>query len=105
MGAGVCHGALARECALKGPGKAESRVGRRPHLLVDDGRARVGALVSGAGIGLAVELVLAPEMRSGLLVELLPKWQAPSVEIFVLMPSRRPPKRVRLLIDALREAI
>ncbi|MGB1015602.1 MAG: LysR family transcriptional regulator [Nannocystaceae bacterium] len=101
----VCHESLAREFTLQGPRKSQSRVRMRPHLLVDDSSAMLGVLVSGAGIGLAAELVLAPEIRSGVLVELLPKWQAPSVDIFVLMPSRRPPKRVRLLIDALREAI
>lgn len=58
--------------------------------------------VQGLGCALMPYLVARPELEAGRLVRVFPDLRAQSLDMFVLMPSRKHvPARVRLLLDAL----
>ncbi|MGH1346326.1 MAG: LysR substrate-binding domain-containing protein [Nannocystales bacterium] len=78
--------------------------GRGPRL-GQSGAATLGLVRAGAGLALLPRAGLEGELRRGL-VELFPERRIRSADIFVSMPSRnRVPKRVRLLVDGMKEAL
>ena len=101
----VSHAELPRSFTLFGPGRRRLKVDMRPVAVVDDSAAMLGLLRGGAGVGLAVRVGLVDELAAGRLVQLFPERHAHRADIFVLLPSRRVPKRVRLLIDVLGEEL
>ncbi len=60
-----------------------------------------------AGLGLALvdELVAVDELESGGLVRVLPDWRAPLIPVHAVTPTKSPPKKIRLLLDCLRDHI
>lgn len=63
-------------------------------------------LLSGAGIGLVPDLLMAEELQDGRAVRVLSSWRAPSVEAHLLYRSRALlPQRVRLFIDYLLQSL
>lgn len=101
----VAHAALSRRITLQGPGRARLSIDLRAAAVVDDGAAMLGLLRGGAGVGVVPRVMVGPDLRAGDLVQLFPRWRARTADLFILMPSKRPPRRVRLLIEALREEV
>jgi DNA-binding transcriptional LysR family regulator len=63
-------------------------------------------LLSGAGIGLVPDLLIAEEVQDGRAVRVLPSWRAPSVEAHLLYRSRALlPRRVRPFIEHLVQSL
>ena len=77
----------------------------RPRLWTNNGDTSVAAAVRGAGIDLQPTFLIADELASGRLVEVLPGWQAAELGIYAVYPSRKfvLPK-VRALVNFLAEA-
>ncbi|MEM6992845.1 MAG: LysR family transcriptional regulator [Myxococcota bacterium] len=101
----VVHGSLPRRFVLTGPGRQRTTIVMRESAVVNDGGAMLGLLRAGAGLGLVPRLGVAHELERGALVEVFPGRHVRSADIFVLLPSRkRVPKRVRLLLDAMKAA-
>ena len=89
---------------LQGPGGPVT-VKTKPRLWTNNGDTSVAAAVRGAGIDLQPTFLIADELASGRLVEVLPGWQAAELGIYAVYPSRKfvLPK-VRALVDFLAEA-
>ena len=70
--------------------------------IANDGRLVRGWVIAGYGIALKSKLDIMPELESGLLVELLEQYSAPSIPIQMLFPpSRRQTQRVKEMADSL----
>ena len=71
-------------------------------IQVNDGEGMVAAAAAGLGLTQVPDNLVAAELASGVLVELLPECRPPVMPISVVMPSGRlQPPRVRALIEAL----
>lgn len=71
-------------------------------LCVNNGDLLAAAASSGLGITLLPTFIIAPELRAGRLVRLLPGWEGAPIALSALWPSSRVlPLRVRTLIDFL----
>lgn len=88
---------------LRGDEKAEVRV---------DGRFamnNIGLLqrlaVSGMGIALLAEDMVADDLRAGRLQRVLPEWHPPPIPVYALAASRLMPARARVFIDFLAERL
>jgi len=70
------------------------------------GDAITSAVVAGLGIAQTLELLVAPELEAGALVQVLPDWNADPVDIQLLFaPDRRNRPAVRAVIDFLRSEV
>lgn len=78
----------------------------RARLRSNNGDTCVQAALQGLGLILQPSFLVAPHLRSGHLVEVLPTWRAAELGIYAVYPTRRhvAPK-VRLLIDFLVQAL
>jgi len=101
----VTHTELPRQFTLQGERRKRRKVVMRPVARVNESIALVSLIRRGVGVGRILEFAVAEEIARGELVRVLPTWRAGLVDIFVLMPAPRPPPRVRLLIEALREVL
>ncbi len=74
----------------------------RPRLWSNNGDSCIAACVQGAGIQLQPTFLIAEELRRGELVEILPQFQAATLGIYVVYPTRKfvLPK-VRALVEFL----
>ncbi|TQV78028.1 LysR family transcriptional regulator [Exilibacterium tricleocarpae] len=64
------------------------------------------AALMGVGIAVMPKWFVAQELEEGSLVDLLPGWQAPSLDIHVAyLPGRHQPLRLRAFLDALQTGI
>ena len=78
----------------------------RGNLEIDYGEALRSAALAGAGIIYAPLDLVEDELKSGLLVQVLPKWQTMTLPIHTLHPSRRQvPRRVSAFIEAVAQAM
>ncbi len=72
----------------------------KSRIRLDHGDALVQAAVQGMGLGQVPHYMVASELQSGALVELLPSFRPASMPIWAVMPSSRlTPPRVRVLLD------
>jgi len=86
---------------LSGPGKTQT-VTYHPRLLSEDLFVLKEAVLSGVGMAELPRSVCADELADGRLVELLPKWQLPEMNLYAVYPSRNGHTlAVRMLIDYL----
>jgi len=70
------------------------------------GDAITSAVVAGLGIAQTLELLVAPELEAGALVQVLPDWNADPVDIQLLFaPDRLNRPAVRAVIDFLRSEV
>jgi len=70
----------------------------------NNGRMLVGLAVAGLGVACEPDFIVAPEIRSGRLVLLLPAYRQPSSDIYAVYPSRRHlSAKVRAFVDFLAE--
>lgn len=90
---------------LTGP-DGEVTVTTRPVMRSNNGETCIAAAVAGEGVILQPGFLVQPYLADGRLTELLPDWQAPTLGIHAVYPSRRHllPK-VRVLIDFLAERL
>lgn len=74
----------------------------RPRMMTNNGDTCVAACLRGAGIQLQPTFLVARELASGQLVEVLPQYPSIELGIYAVYPSRKfvPPK-VRALVDFL----
>jgi DNA-binding transcriptional LysR family regulator len=75
-----------RSVRLEGPG-GSIRLEPKSRLVVDDMLAAREAVRAGAGLGLLPSFTLDGDLRRGDVVRVLPKWQLPSTEVWLLWPS------------------
>jgi DNA-binding transcriptional LysR family regulator len=68
-------------------------------LKVNASRNYVAAAVHGHGLIQIPRLGVMDELANGTLVEVLADWPAPPIPVHLLLPSRRPPPRVRAFVD------
>jgi hypothetical protein len=73
---------------LQGPGGPVT-VKTKPRLWTNNGDTSVAAAVRGAGIDLQPTFLIADELASGRLVQVLPGWQAAELGIYAVYPSRK----------------
>lgn len=90
---------------LTGP-EGEVTVTTHPVMRSNNGETCIAAARAGEGVILQPGFLLQPYLDDGSLIELLPDWQAPTLGIHAVYPSRRYllPK-VRALIDFLAERL
>ena len=62
-------------------------------------------ILEGLGMGLLPPDLCRPDLESGRLIRLLPDWQMPCINAYLVMPGGQVPLRVRLLIDHLVSAL
>lgn len=86
---------------LSGPGKTQT-ITYHPRLLSEDLFVLKEAALSGVGMAELPRSVCADELNDGRLVELLPQWQLPEMNLYAVYPSRNGlTLAVRMLIDFL----
>jgi DNA-binding transcriptional LysR family regulator len=86
---------------LLGP-DGEQDIAVRGRLTTDNGDALRIAALHDAGIVLQPEVLLADDLSSGHLVQVLPDWAPPAIPMHLLYaPDRRPTAKLRSMIDFL----
>ena len=91
---------------LAGPDGAVVRAEHTPRMACLDFVALRAAALAGVGIALMPESVVREELRRGLLVRVLPRWNAPQGILHVVFPSRRGMRpALRAFIDFLAERL
>lgn len=87
---------------LVGPGGAEVTIRHRPRLITDDMIALRTAAIAGVGAVHLPVMIVADELRRGLLVKLVPDWAPRPEVVHAVLPSKRCMlPSVRALIDFL----
>nr|WP_207280621.1 LysR substrate-binding domain-containing protein [Thiocystis violacea] len=87
---------------LNGPGAETLVVPVSPRLVANDLRLLLEAAIHGIGIALLPEPIVASDIRTGRLTQVLPDWTATTHRIYLLYPSPRGMlPSVRSLIDYL----
>lgn len=85
---------------LEGPNGAKASVRPRGRIHADDLMFIRGAVRAGAGISLLPALIAEPDVAAGLLVQVLPKWNAPSGNVYIVCPeARHLPKKTTAFRD------
>ena len=74
-------------------------------LQIDNGEALLVATLEGAGISYMPIDLVRDDMAAGRLVPILPDWEMLSLPIYIVHPSRRVPRRVAALMEALAEQL
>lgn len=100
----VVHTSFPRRVSIPA-GAGSVSVTMRAHAVVDDSSALLGMLVGGAGFGLLPRAAIRPELERGLLAEPLAGCGVRAASLFLLLPSRRSPRRITLLVRALKSAL
>ncbi|MCC8193472.1 MAG: substrate binding domain-containing protein [Deltaproteobacteria bacterium] len=60
-------------------------------------------MVGGHGAGLVQRKIALPYLETGRLVQLLPEWNGPRHDLFILTAGRQVPQRVRIFVDFIRD--
>ncbi len=100
----MIHTDLPRRIRL-GRGDGSEAINMRESVLVNDSGALVGLVRAGAGVGVAPRAAVRDELEAGTLIELFPALPVRRLQLFVLLPSRQTPARVRLLVEALKQTL
>ncbi|WP_434034400.1 LysR family transcriptional regulator [Cupriavidus sp. a3] len=78
----------------------------RPRLSTDSLYALRSAALQGLGVGVGSAWIFADDIARGDLLHLLPEWQAEPLPVYLVYPyASFYPARLRLFIDAMREAV
>ena len=81
-------------------GDEMTRIEVIPSFCANNGEVLAAAAVAGQGIAILPDFIADPELASGRLVQVLPDFEASTVELVALWPSNRLlATRVRILID------
>jgi len=85
-------------------GKESVRVEVKPRLSVNEALTIHRLVANGAGLGLLSGYICAPQILAGQLVDILPDWSPPAVEVNLVFPSRRELSPVvRAFVDYMKE--
>ncbi|MFI5408030.1 LysR family transcriptional regulator [Kaistia sp. UC242_56] len=85
-------------------GKETVRVEVKPRLSVNEALTIHRLVANGAGLGLLSGYICAPQILAGQLVDILPDWSPPAVEVNLVFPSRRELSPVvRAFVDYMKE--
>ena len=87
--------------------------GKKTHLLTPDLRMRTNnvfalkeAALAGIGVAVLPKWFIGEELQAGRLVDLLPKWRAPYLDIQVAyLPARHQPLRLREFVSTVTQRI
>jgi len=80
-------------------GKTES-VSVRGRVRTDSAAGMLACLMAGMGIAIASDVMSGPEIESGALVRLLPRWTMEGADVYAVFPAGpRPSAKVRALVD------
>lgn len=78
----------------------------QPRLLTDNLFVLHNAVCDGLGVGIGSAWLMADDLRSGRLQQLLPGWEAAPLPVHLLFPAgRHRPARVQRFLDAIRESL
>lgn len=69
-----------------------------PSITTNSGLAAQALIRMGEGIGILPDYAIAEELKSGLLLRVLPKWRLPSSSISAVFPNPQLPPRSRLFL-------
>ncbi|MBQ4861586.1 LysR family transcriptional regulator [Pseudoalteromonas sp. MMG013] len=61
----------------------------KPRLLVDDFALLKQSIIDGLGVAVLPEYMCAKEVKAGSLIQILPKWGMPKVDVYALYPRNR----------------
>jgi DNA-binding transcriptional LysR family regulator len=85
---------------------SSAHIAMRGRIMCDDLAFVRGALVSGCGIGYLPPYFAAPDVASGALVRVLPRWSSPISNLWAVWPGgRQLPRRVAAFVDVLVESV
>jgi len=91
---------------LVGPGGAAVEIQVASRLRCDNGEVAHDWALAGCGLIMKSWLDVAPDLRTGRLVHVLPEWRSDPAPICALFPSSRQlPTRVRLFLDAISDRL
>ncbi|MDV3468128.1 LysR family transcriptional regulator [Stenotrophomonas sp. C3(2023)] len=91
---------------LRDPHGHARQIDIRPRLLSDNLFVVQQAVRAGLGVAVVSAWIVAEDMASGDLVQLLPAWQAPPLPVHVVFPgTRHQPPRLRAFIEAMKQAL
>lgn len=80
-------------------------VSTRPRLRTNSGDTCRAAALAEQGVIFQPGFLVGPDIRAGVLQEVLPRWQGPTVDIYAVYPSQRYlPGKVRAMVDFLVDA-
>jgi len=83
-------------------GQGAQSVTIRPRLRANSGDTCRAAALAAQGVIFQPGFLVGPDIRAGLLQEVLPGWQGPMLDIFAVYPSQRHlPGKVRAMVDFL----
>ena len=95
-----------QRCQGAGTGKTSERIAIQPRLLTDNLFVLHQAVREGLGVGIGSAWLMADDLRSGRLQQLLPGWEAAPLPVHLVFPAgRHRPARLQLFLDAIRESI
>jgi DNA-binding transcriptional LysR family regulator len=78
----------------------------RGRMSTDDPSTAIAACVSGYGVFQSLELGLAPWLRSGKLVQILPQWSDERYPLYAYYASRHlPPAKIRAFVDFVQQIV
>lgn len=102
---GYTYGATADEWQFVGPGGAHESVRVRWAMRANNGDTARAAALAGAGIVWQPSFLIGGDVRAGRLVEVMPGYRMPDIDIQAIYASRRHlSAKVRLMVDFLAEA-
>ena len=85
---------------FKGPSGQRSKVRVRSRYASNSPQALLSLARSGAGATAATDFAAAPDIASGKLVRLLPRWSLPRGGLYAVYAAiKKPPTKVRALVD------
>lgn len=85
-------------------GSETVRVETQPRISVNEALTIHRLVANGAGLGLLSGYICAPQIVAGQLVDVLPDWSPPAVEVNLVFPSRRELSPVvRAFVDYMKE--
>lgn len=82
-----------------------SEITIEPRVAVNDALTITRLVLNGAGVGIISSYLCASEIEAGRLVQLMPEWTAPTIEVHLIFPSKRElAPAVRAFVDFIKEA-
>jgi LysR family transcriptional regulator, regulator for bpeEF and oprC len=84
---------------------ATVRFVEKPRVSVNDTVTIHRLIVNGGGIGVLSGFICAPDLQEGRLIQLLPEWKIPALEVSIVFPSSRAlSQTVRAFVDFLKNS-
>jgi DNA-binding transcriptional LysR family regulator len=103
---GYTYGATSDEWQFAGPGGTLESVRVRWALRANNGETARAAAIAGAGVIWQPSFVIGQDVRAGRLVEVMPGYHMPPVDILAIYASRRHlSAKVRVMVDFLVDAL